>query len=388
MKYIKYLSIIQITFILFRNNVLKPMLVVKSGYEVGKGAKKSNNKVLLTSTADHRANWLYGVYVKWTKAMLDGDKDYFSMTLPYTVGVRAGLYDEKVIEDARLTMASSEFEREYLGRFNRLIDGSWIRFDDIMACSDLNVIETKGVGKFEYIMAVDVARIKDQDNTIMMVFKLRWYKNRVEADLVYIRSLNGAKFEEQASNLRELLRKFPNTIRIYMDSMTIGQGLADELAKDYYCDVDEKWYPPLIDMNDETAMRNIDKTKGVPIIYGIKATPEINHRMGYAVKTYTEKHWLHMYPLDASEEAYMKKGQEYTFEEELLLRESQEVRTETLNIENIGMAGNWLRFGTRSKRKDRWTALGMGLYGATLIKQERDFNDETDEMIAAVSFRR
>ena len=40
-------------------------------------------------------------------------------------------------------------------------------------------LETKGVKNFEYIMSVDVARMDGEDNTVMMIFKLRWFKNHV-----------------------------------------------------------------------------------------------------------------------------------------------------------------------------------------------------------------
>lgn len=368
--------------------VLKPMTVVKANYVVGQDNSESNNKILLASTASYRANWLYGVYVEWTKKMLSGDKDFFTMTLPYTVGVRVGLYDEKIVEDAKATMAEAEFEQEYLGRFSKLIDGSWIKYDDLMECADLTTIETTGFSNYEYIMSIDVARISGEDNTVMMIFKMLPRADRIELELVYIRALNGCSFSEQADNVRELLRKFPNVIRIFMDVMTIGQGLADELAKDYYYEPEEKWYLPLIDMNDEIAMKNIETTHGVPIIYGIKANPEINHKMGYAIKNYTEKRWLHMYSIDAGDDIQTKKhgAKDLTLEEQLLVKQSEATRIEILNMEAVGMNSGWMKFTTKSKRKDRWSAICMGIYGATLIKKERDEEEECGEALFGVSY--
>ena len=362
--------------------VIKPMLIVKQGYRVGQDSSETQgNKIILASSASYRFNWLYNVYVEWTKSMLDGNKNYFTMTLPYTVGIRCGLLDEDIVEDAKRTMIEAEFEMEYLGRFPRLIDGSWIKYDDLIKCSDLTKIECNGVSNFEYVMSIDVARMEGEDNTVIMVFKLRWAKDHVDADLVYIRALNGMTFTEQAANVREVLRKFPNIIRIFQDTMTIGQGLTDELAKDYYYEPEDKWYPPLIDMNDEVAMNNRDKTHAVPIIYGIKASPELNHRMGYAVKNYTEKGWLHMYPYSIEED------RDLTLEEQLLVQQSEATRMEVMNIETKGVYAGWVQFFTKSKRKDRWSALGMGLYGIDLIRKEREDDDETGEVLCAVSIR-
>lgn len=365
------------------------MLVVKADYEVGKKSEKSTNKVILSSTASYRANWLYKVYVEWTNNMLGGDKDFFTMSLPYQVGVRAGLYDEKIIEDAKRTMAEAEFEQEYLGIFSKLIDGSWISYDNLMNCSDLKTIEVQGVSNHEYIMAIDVARMEGKDNTIIMVFKMRERSDHIDLDLVYIRGLNGCAFEEQAENVREILRKFPNVICIFQDTMTIGTALADELAKEYYYEPEDKWYPPLIDMNDETAMRNIDKTHGVPLIYGIKATPEINHRLGYAIKNYTEKGWLHLYSIDAGDDQQLRKknSKELTLEERVLIEQTEATRIEVLNMEAVGLSSGWMKFITRSKRKDRWSAICMGIYGATLIYKEREEEKECGEALIGISRR-
>ena len=365
------------------DKVVTPMLIVKSGYKVGKKQDDyAGNKILMTSTASYRFNHLYKSFVDWTYEMIKpANTKYFTMTLPYNVGVRVGLFDETIVEKARMDMTEMEFEMEYLGRFPRLIENAWIKYDDLMKCSDLLKIECNGVSNFEYVMSIDVARMEGEDNTVIMVFKLRWSKDHVDADLVYIRALNGMSFSEQAANVREVLRKFPKVIRIYQDTMTIGQGLSDELAKDYYYEPEDKWYPPLVDMNDEVAMNNLDKTHGSPIIYGIKASPEVNHKMGYAIKNYTEKGWLHMYPYSVEED------RDLTMEEQLLVHQTEATRMEVMNIETKGMYSGWMQFITKSKRKDRWSALGMALYGIDLIRKEREDDDGAAEVMYAVSRR-
>lgn len=353
--------------------VIKPMLIVKRDYKVGQGQDDGEkNKIVLASTASHRSNWLYKVYVEWTKAMFENDKKHFTMTLPYQIGLRCGLLDKDNIEDSKKTMIESEFAQEYLGLFPKVSEKAWINYDNLMDCTDLMHIETKGNDMFEYIMSVDVARIDGQDNTVMMVFKLHWFSDHCEADLVYIKALNGASFSIQAKELRDILRKFPKVIRIFMDTMTIGQGLTDELAKDYYSDLEDEWFPPLIDMNDEVAMRAKEETKGVPMIYGFRATPEINHRCGYAIKNYTEKRWLHMYAENAGDEDHEKSGKDFTEEELLLIEQSKATIKEVLDMETNGVYSGFVKFIAKGKRKDRWSALGYGLYGIQLIKKERD----------------
>lgn len=363
------------------DNVVKPMMIVKRGYKVGKTDDEySGNKVLMTSTASFRFNHLYALFVEYFKRMIEPDNTtYFAMTLPYTVGIRVGLFDEEIVKQQRELMTDMEFEMEYLGRFPRLLTNAWISYDDLQKCSDLDHIEVNGFEEFEYIMSIDVARVEGQDNTVIDVFKLHWYKDHVEADLVYITSMNGEKFEEQAKRVRSVLKKFPNVKRIYQDTMTIGQGLTDELAKDYFDTEEQKWYPPLIDHNSEQAMKNKDKTNGIDIIYGVKPTAEINHKMGYAIKTFTQKGWLHLYPFRIEEH------RDLSIEERTLLYETESTRMEILNIQTMGMSGGWVKFGTKSKRKDRWSALGFGLYGVQEIAEERFENEGNGDIMISVS---
>lgn len=365
------------------DNVVKPMMVVKRGYKVGeKQDDYSGNKVLMCSTANYRFNFLYKIFCLYFNEMIKPDNTkYFAMTLPYAVGVKCGLFDEEIVKQQKATMPEMQFEMEYLGRFPKLVEHSWIKYEDLQKCSDLKFIETKGNKDCEYIMSIDVARKQGQDNTIIDVFKVYWLKDHIELDLVYMKSLNGCTFEEQAKTVREIMKKFPNIIKIFQDTMTIGQGLADELAKPYFDEEDQKYYPPLVDCNDEQAMRNIYRTNALPLIYGITASPELNHKMGMAVKTFTEKTWVHFYPFNIEEE------RDLSTEEDSLVKEAEKMRMEVVNIEVLGISGKWTKFGTRSRRKDRWSALGMGIYGATLLFEDREEQKANEHALISVRRR-
>ena len=372
------------------DGVLIPMLIVDADYHIGGDKKESsrNNKLVMTSSASYRFNHLYKRYVEWTKKMLEPDNtQYFTMSLPWQVGVAVGLFREDFIMQQKETMSKERFEQEYEGIFSKLVDGTWVSYQDINECSDLQHIETSGVKGFEYIMSVDVARVKGGDNSIIKIFKLHWFKDHVECDLVYTKSMNGVKFSDQARVIRGLLKKFPNIIRVYLDANGLGVGLVDELAKDYYDDEESKWYPPLLDMNNDEQMHMLKEgtLSGLPIIYGIKATAEINHNMGMNIKTFTQKKWLHMYPLSADEQRKV----DLSMEEDRLLFESEETRMEILNIKNKPINGSvYVKFYSTSGRKDRWSAMCMGLYGAQLLFKERNQKDKEIEMLAGVSKRR
>ena len=364
-------------------NVLIPMLIVQADYRVGQKERKNdrNNKLVMASSAGYRFNHSYETFVNWTKEMLKPtNTQYFTLTLPWQVGVQVGLFKEDFIMQQKAQMSKEKFDMEYRGQFVKLVDGAWVTYQDLTACSDLEHIETSGVANFEYIMSVDVARVDGGDNSVVDIFKLRWFKDHVECDLVYTVSMNGQTFEKQAKTIRALLKRFPNVIRIFMDTNGLGVGLADELAKDYYDEEEDKWFPPLIDMNNEEQMKKI--INGAALIYGIKATAEINHNLGMAIKTFTQKHWLHMYPMSADENRKV----DLTSDEERLLLEAEETRMEILNIQNKPINGSiYVKFFSLSKRKDRWTAMCMGLYGALLIKKEREDDGNTMECLVGIS---
>jgi len=356
--------------------VVKPMMLVKRGYKVDSNSDEDiseGNKVLITSTANYRFNHLYQLFIDYVEHMKDPDNDkYFALSLPYQVGLEVGLFDEDLIRQQKESMSDEDFDMEYNARFPKIVEGAWVSYADIDNCSNLKHIETEGTGKFEYIFSVDVARVEGEDNTVFMAWKLHWFKDHVETDLIYIKTLNGTKFEEQARELRNLLKKFPTCVRIYMDTMTIGKALADEMAKDYFDIEDQKWYLPLIDMNDEQAMRMRQETNGIPLIYGITAVAQTNHMFGMAVKVYTQKAFVHMYSQTADE------MEDLTMEKQLLLAETRETQREIMNI-NAKPNGQYYKFFTKAKRKDRWTSFAMGLYGADILRNER-ISDESGEI--------
>lgn len=361
------------------NLVINPMMNVKRGYEVGKTQYDDDlgNRLLITSSAYYRHNHLYNLFKMYFHEMANGNDKYMVSTLPYLIGLKVGLFDGDHIDKERKRMTPMDFDMEYGCIFPNLSEDAWIDPRDLEECSTLMNLEvdaSKSKG-FRYIMGLDVARVEGQDNTICHVIKLVPRKNHIEKHLKYTLSMNGEKFEEQAKQVRMLLKKFPQTDKIFMDTQTIGQGLADELSKEYY-DIEEmKMYPPLIDENDEQAVANIPN--GVPLIYGITPTAENNHKMGMAVKKATQKHHLKMYSLKAGDDE-VEKGRILSLEEEKQVLEAEATRRELLGIE-AKPNGMYFKFrpSTSRGRKDRWSALGLVLRGAEILEEQKEPQEES-----------
>ena len=107
--------------------------------------------------------------------------------------------------------------------------------------------------------------------------------------------------------------------------------------------------------------------------------------MGMAIKKYTQKQWIHLYPLSADEQRKI----DLTSDEDRLLAETEETRMEILNIQNKPISGSvYVKFFSTSKRKDRWSAMCMALYGMDILSDER--LKKKDELVCmyGVSSRR
>ena len=356
------------------DRVINPSMNNKVGYKVGQknNSNTIQNQIIIASTAFYRFNHLWNEFVIYLDNMLKGNKDYVVYTFPYQVGIDVGLFDEVFIEKERQRMSPEDFEMEYCNFFPSIGENSWIQFDDLMNCADLDCFYFKGDDKYETIISVDVAVADGGDNSCFKVGKIIPRSNGdMEVDEVRTITANGMSYEKQHDILRQLLKDYPNTKRIFMDINGVGQGLYQECTKPYWDHEDQKELPPLIAINDEEAVRNIPN--GVPLIYSIYPSIEFNHKMGVLLKTYTQKNWLHMYH-DGTRE---NKESSLTLEQKAQILEAEATRREVLKIEATP-SGTYFKFGLSSQlakskagRKDRWSALCMLIYGANMIKEEK-----------------
>ena len=304
--------------------------------------------------------------------MLEGNQNYIIWAFPYQVGIDVGLYDADFIEKEKRRLSKEDFDMEYGCRFPSLSESAWIDPHYLEKCCDLDTFYFDGDEIFETVIAIDVARVKGGANTAFHVGKINPLPDHeVDIDIVRTVTMNGAIFKDQHKTLRELLRHYPNTVRVYFDANQIGKGFYEECIKPFWDAEEQTELPPLVDMKDKDLMGKIPNAN--PILYGILPQIQINHEMGHAVKKYVEKHRVHFYHSGTTntDEA------DRTVEEETQILEAQATRAEMMKVEAFP-TGNFLRFdlpdsmkGNKNHRKDRWSALAMLLWGIDTILQER-----------------
>lgn len=368
-------------------SVIKPMMVSKLDYKVDADEDEDffDMKFISISSAFFKFNHLYEFFKDTVMQIANGSKKHYASCLDYKVGLDVGLYNESVIEEAKRTYSKLDFDMEYNATFPDLSDDNWISPTDLMACSNLMNMDLQFDSNYKYIMGLDVARTAGNDNTAIVILKLvpDNKKKILERHLVYQKILNGKTFNEQATEIRKILNKFPCD-EIHMDTTGLGLGLSDELAKPSIDPVTNEIEPALCDVNNEEHKNDIPD--GNFIIHGHKFSLDFNHQLGMSVKQNTQKRLLRMYSQEALDSVANP-----TMEEILMLDEAEKTRREIMSIE-ARPRGNFLTFdvprgGMSEGRKDRWTATGLALLGSDAIEKDM-FRSKNEVMTLGVIGRR
>ena len=368
-------------------SVIKPMMVSKLDYKVDADEDEDffDMKFISISSAFFKFNHLYEFFKDTVEQIAHGSDKHYASCLDYKVGLDVGLYNESVIEEAQRTYSKLDFDMEYNATFPDLSDDNWISPTDLMACSNLMNMDLQFDSNYKYIMGLDVARTAGNDNTAIVILKLvpDNRKKILERHLVYQKILNGKTFNEQATEIRKILNKFPCD-EIHMDTTGLGLGLSDELAKPSIDPVTNEIEPALCDVNNEEHKNDIPD--GNFIIHGHKFSLDFNHQLGMSVKQNTQKRLLRMYSQEALDSVANP-----TMEEILMLDEAEKTRREIMSIE-ARPRGNFLTFdvprgGMSEGRKDRWTATGLALLGSDAIEKDM-FRSKNEVMTLGVIGRR
>ncbi len=249
------------------------------------GQRKQGNQLVLTGTATYQFNHFfrryqaYSIFAKSggdkkkikeglqiqtgeTGAVLTDDmldlwsslyKEYAIFQLPYN-GMPPGFLDDAVVATHRATMDPVIFGHEYQCKFSKDTNGFFPRsiVDEASpGKDDPNEVhyELYGDPHAQYVMGLDPARWND--NFGLVVLKLQGGTARC----VYVKSWNKAKFQDSVKNIREVMRRFPNIVRIAMDKGGGGDTIMELLANAKILEEGER---PIIEIEPQ------DEFKAIP----------------------------------------------------------------------------------------------------------------------------
>ena len=366
---------------------------------------KERNKEIYLSSAWYTHHWSFAKAQSFFEAMTDG-KPYFLCSLPYQLPIKEGLLMREQVEDemseADFSPVSWQMEMESL--FYGESEKAFYRFADIEKNRVLNkaiypksfyeILKNKDF-KFEEkqkdeirLVSCDISGMgsttNNNDASVFSILKLVPSSDGKSYDkyVIYMESFEGGHSQSQAIQIRRLYEEF-DCDYIVIDTMGLGLGVYDSLVTNLYDKERNVAYPAFSCINDTEMAKRCMEEDAPKVIYSIKASAQINNDM-------------HVYTLDA-----LKRGKlrllideneckevllKYKGYEKLPVEEQVKfiqpylqislLAQEMVGLEKVDTNNNLIKLKEPStKRKDRYSSIGYGVYVAKLL--EKDLNIET-----------
>lgn len=366
---------------------------------------KERNKEIYLSSAWYTHHWSFAKAQSFFEAMTDG-KPYFLCSLPYQLPIKEGLLMREQVEDemseADFSPVSWQMEMESL--FYGESEKAFYRFADIEKNRVLNkaiypksfyeILKNKDF-KFEEkqkdeirLVSCDISGMgsttNNNDASVFSILKLVPSSDGKSYDkyVVYMESFEGGHSQSQAIQIRRLYEEF-DCDYIVIDTMGLGLGVYDSLVTNLYDKERNVAYPAFSCINDTEMAKRCMEEDAPKVIYSIKASAQINNDM-------------HVYTLDA-----LKRGKlrllideneckevllKYKGYEKLPVEEQVKfiqpylqislLAQEMVGLEKVDTNNNLIKLKEPStKRKDRYSSIGYGVYVAKLL--EKNLNIET-----------
>lgn len=388
------------------DQILRPFLNVNRTPPYLQNPKYSHlteeNKEIYISSAWYKNHWIWENFKSYLKSMIQG-KDYFVAVLPWQLSVFHGLLSKKRVEQQRTAddFDQMSWDMEYEALFVGENENAYFKLDDIQQCrtlpkafyppTDREFVENKDKRKKltnmpkQYgeirVVSMDIAlmgsnKAVKNDTTAFTLIRLLPQGEEYRRDVVYMESLQGQHSELQAIRLKQLYYDFEGD---YVAMDTNGNGIAvfDNVTKILYDRDRDVEYPAWTVINDEHMDdRKMDRN-AIPIIYSIKATAEINHKVAVGLRTALEKKKIRLLinDIEAKEDLIEKKGYLKKSSEEQVNLLKPFVQATALTNELVNLVykvrNGYIKIeevGTTTK--DRYSSIGYGNYVATLLEQE------------------
>lgn len=388
------------------DTILRPFLNVNRTPPYLKNPKYSHlqeeNKEIYISSAWYKSHWIWDSFKSYLNSMLAG-KDYFVAVLPWQLSVYHRLLSKKRVEQQRQEEDFDQvsWEMEYEALFVGENENAYFKLDDIQKCrtlpkaylppTDREFVENKDKRKKltnipkqagEYrVISMDVAlmgssKAVKNDTTAFTLMRLLPQGNEFRRDVVYLENMVGSHAETQAIRLKQLFYDFEAD---YVAIDTNGNGLSvyDSCTKILFDRERDVEYPAWTAINsDAMDERKIDQN-AVPVIYSIKATSELNHKIAVGLRVALEKRKIRLLinDIEAKEEmiekrGYMKKSAE---EQVAMLRPFMQTTALTNELVNLiyEVRNGYIKIKEQgTTTKDRYSSLAYGNYVATLLEED------------------
>lgn len=367
------------------------------------------NRQLYLSSIRGANEWSYLYFLEYINYMVDGDKKYTTVALPYNLGVKNRYISKEIVAQSfKENQDSIEMlAAEYLCIPERSIGDSFYKYNAIaerqeeakamVAMSDSEYLEYKGHKQdFMFyqeklpneirILTMDVALVESakNDNTAFWIIRLIRDGNKYKKIFPYAESMHGINSLTQALRAKQLFYEFDCDYFV-VDANGIGQSIFDICTQETIDEKRNEIYPAWTVMNPED-IKNVNRTidqNAVPIVYCVKTGIADKSRM--LVHSRDELTTNDMFLLVDMQDALDYLNANFEFykiaNQDLRNRvlnpyvQTSAFINEAINLKQVTVQGRISAEEKSGRRKDRVMSL---VYGLDLAKKlEDDLNINT-----------
>jgi len=377
------------------NAIVSPVRNTTRGVSIQRGFKDYPSKLVSITSACLKSNYFYDLFIGALKDMSKGDLTTFGCALDYSSAARCGITDIEYFLEERRKMPESKFQMEYGSIFVGAEAGSAFPYDLTESCRTLRTVEAAAPksGVSSYVMGVDLATssAKSADNAVISVIKLAEKQDgSYQKKMVYMQSFHGKRLDALADEVRRILVRFPNTIKIVFDHRGLGDAFPLFLSQPWIDPESGAEYPPLV-LDDE---RNIIQN-AKPILRSVKGNLVVNQQLFSAVRVALEQKSLQLPVsskmifngklMDEDDDDSMKnvltllskkgKGKDRTLSS---LEKAIYIEADALQVEMGNIVSKMTGSGTyvyetakTTQHKDRYSSLAMAVRFIAELEEER-----------------
>ena len=262
--------------------------------------------------------------------------------------------------------------------------GSWFPYEVVEPCRVLEDVEVAAPARSQsqYVIGLDLATSAANiaDNAIITVVKLAENPDGTYLKmLVNMRSFHGKKLDFLASEVRKMLIRFPNTIRVVFDHRGLGDALPQFLNKPWTDPETGKEYPPLV-LDDEIS--TIKNAK--PLLRSVIASAAINQQLATSLRVAFEQKTIEIpitsrrilnghVAIDSDDDDDEPIRRSYTQSEKAIFVETDALQIELGNIVAKVSNGGTYTYDTAksTQHKDRYSSLAMAIWFITQLEEQR-----------------
>lgn len=357
------------------------------------GMRDFDSKIIYITSAYLKSCDYFKSFCHAVREMGKGNPDYFACAFDYQSCVRVGLRDAKAFERARKGMSDATFQMEYGSVFIGANENSVFPFgltEPVRTLRDVELMQRRG-SMARYVISADLATSQGKfgDNACICVIKLIEHGGTQpwEKELVFLKTYHGKNAEELRDEIRGVHLRFPGTAKIVVDVNGLGDCMPVLLDKPW-CSQDDPdtEHPPLVPYD-----HIVSDGSALALLELFIANNKLNNAMVNVLRYNLEQRLLRL-PVHSAEfdssSVELDGGsglsrREAALQQYAVLAEADALQIELGNlVAYIGASGT-IRYDTQKfgQHKDRFSALAMGMYYASLMEEDAKAGFEADDGI-------